>query len=157
MEKYFFNVENLEQLRCQYRKLLKKYHPDNAGGSEEITKAINSEYEKIFRMLKQGHDSATSDNKKSGHSPDRADMYDWENDRTLRQVLYKIMNFEGIEIEMVGQWMTSEIITEARGFIEKIMSIGLRNRFNLIIGYRNQQCILAHSGELGSPEWAVSL
>lgn len=105
MEKYFFNVENLEQLRCQYRKLLKKYHPDNAGGSEEITKAINSEYEKIFRMLKQGHDSETSDNKKSGNSPDRADMYDWENDRTLRQVLYKIMNFEGIEIEMVGQWI----------------------------------------------------
>ena len=46
MSKYFKNVETLEELRKQYRDLLKKYHPDN-GGSEEITKDINTEYEQL--------------------------------------------------------------------------------------------------------------
>ena len=52
--KYFKNVETLEQLRKQYRDLLKKYHPDN-GGSEEITKEINNEYEQLFKVLKNRH------------------------------------------------------------------------------------------------------
>ncbi len=36
MTRYFKSVESLEQLRKQYRDLLKKFHPDN-GGSEEIS------------------------------------------------------------------------------------------------------------------------
>ena len=39
-KRYFNNPETLEELRKQYKELLKKYHPDN-GGSEEVTKAIN--------------------------------------------------------------------------------------------------------------------
>ena len=30
-------------------------------------------------------------------------MYDWENDKALRDALEKIINFDGIEIEIVGQ------------------------------------------------------
>ena len=33
MSKYFKDVNTLEELRRQYRDLLKKYHPDNANGS----------------------------------------------------------------------------------------------------------------------------
>ena len=42
MNTYFKNVQTLDELRKQYKNLLKKYHPDN-GGSEEETKAINVE------------------------------------------------------------------------------------------------------------------
>ncbi len=35
--KYFTNVNTLEQLRRQYKELLKKYHPDNANGSTAAT------------------------------------------------------------------------------------------------------------------------
>ena len=38
MNKYFKDVNTLEELRKQYKNLLKKYHPDN-GGSEEIGRA----------------------------------------------------------------------------------------------------------------------
>ena len=31
--KYFNNVNTLEELRKQYKELLKKYHPDNPNGS----------------------------------------------------------------------------------------------------------------------------
>ena len=68
MKAYFNNVQTLDELRKQYRDLLKRYHPDN-GGSEEETKAINVEYERLFKLLKNNHDSrqhnAESGNKTS--------------------------------------------------------------------------------------------
>ena len=45
MKTYFKDVQTLEELRKQYKVLLKKYHPDNGNGSEEITKAINMKYD----------------------------------------------------------------------------------------------------------------
>ena len=100
---YFKNIETLEQLRKAYRDLLKKYHPDN-GGSEEITKAINSEYEQLFKVLKNRHESKTSsaepDNKKASNN-----KYDFEADAKLREMLQKIINFEGITIEICGSWI----------------------------------------------------
>lgn len=100
-------MESLEQLRKQYRDLLKKYHPDN-GGSEDITKAINTEYDKLFKVLKDKHESRSADN--SGNANTKTsdysqNMYDWENDKALRDVLQKIINFDGIEIEIAGQWI----------------------------------------------------
>lgn len=107
MAGYFKNVESLEQLRKQYRDLLKKYHPDN-GGSEDITKAINTEYDQLFKILKNKHESKSTDD--SGNANAKAsdynqNMYDWENDKALREVLQKIINFDGIEIEIAGQWI----------------------------------------------------
>ena len=40
MNTYFKNVQTLDELRKQYRDLLKKYHPDNGNGSEEITGSV---------------------------------------------------------------------------------------------------------------------
>lgn len=52
MNRYFSGVDTLEQLRRQYKELLKKYHPDNAGGSTEATQEINAEYDRLFKVLK---------------------------------------------------------------------------------------------------------
>ena len=51
MNTYFKNVQTLDELRKQYKDILKRYHPDN-GGSEDITKAINVEQEKLFKNIK---------------------------------------------------------------------------------------------------------
>ena len=107
MGRYFINVETLEQLRRQYKELLKKFHPDN-GGSEEITKAINVEYDKLFKVLKDRHENKSADGQNgtdSTKSAYSANMYDWENDKALREMLQKIVNFSGIEIEIAGQWI----------------------------------------------------
>jgi len=53
MYKYFEDVKSIEELRQRYRKLLKKYHPDNEGGSIEITQAINAEYDSLFDILSE--------------------------------------------------------------------------------------------------------
>ena len=107
MARYFSNVSSLEQLRKQYRDLLKQYHPDNVNGSTEACQEINAEYDKLFKVLKDKHENKSADS--SGSSDAKADynqnIYDWENDKALREVLQKIINFDGIEIEVVGQWI----------------------------------------------------
>ncbi len=106
MSIYFKDVNTLEELRRQYRDLLKKYHPDNANGSTQATQEINAEYDKLFKVLKNRHESKSADNKESNTKTDfNANMYDWENDKALRETLQKIINFNGIEITICGQWL----------------------------------------------------
>lgn len=105
MAKYFKNISTLEELRKQYRDLLKKYHPDNADGSTETCQEINAEYDKLFKMLKDRHESKSEDNSNTKQSEYNQNMYDWENDKALREVLEKIINFNGIDIEIAGQWI----------------------------------------------------
>lgn len=101
---YFKNVETLEELRKQYKELLKKYHPDNPSGSTEATQAINAEYDKLFKVLKDRHES-----KQTNTDGAKADFnnykYDFEADEKLREVLQKIISFANINIEIVGCWL----------------------------------------------------
>lgn len=106
--KYFKDVNTLEQLRRQYKELLKKYHPDNPLGSTTATQEINSEYDRLFKVLKDKHESTshkTADSTTNTKSNYNANIYDWENDKALREVLQQIINFDGIEIEIVGAWI----------------------------------------------------
>ena len=60
---YFKNVNTLEELRRQYRDLLKKHHSDNANGSTQATQEINAEYDRLFKLLKDRHKSKSADSK----------------------------------------------------------------------------------------------
>lgn len=51
MYKWFAEVTTIEELRKRYRELLKQYHPDNDGGSVEVTQEINAEYDRLFAIL----------------------------------------------------------------------------------------------------------
>ena len=98
---YFKNIETLEQLRKAYKDLLKKYHPDN-GGSEEIMKAINVEYEQLFKLLKNRHES-----KATGTESNTSENVKWnfEEDEKIRYVLNKIIHFSDITCEICGTWI----------------------------------------------------
>lgn len=102
MKMYFNNIKTLEELRKQYKELLKKFHPDNPDGSTEATQAINAEYDSLFKVLKDRHDS----NKEDGNRTAYDDMkYDFAEDEKLREVLQKIISFVGINIEIIGSWI----------------------------------------------------
>lgn len=106
MNKYFKDVNTLEELRRQYRDLLKKYHPDNANGSTEATQEINMEYDRLFKVLKDRHESKSANNKEGSAKTDFNNMkYDFTEDAKLREVLQQIITFEGINIEIVGCWI----------------------------------------------------
>lgn len=100
MNIYFKEVNTLEELRKQYKELLKKFHPDN-GGDVVIMQEINSEYDKLFKMLKDKHERDTT----AEQTDYSQNMYNWENDKVLRDVLEKIISFSGIEILICGQWI----------------------------------------------------
>lgn len=106
MKTYFSNVQTLDELRKQYRDLLKKYHPDN-GGSEEETKAINIEYERLFKILKDKHtrQQDTTDGNTNNKSSFDNMRYNFEEDELLREMLQKVIHFSDITIEIIGNWI----------------------------------------------------
>ena len=105
MARYFKNVNTLEQLRKQYKDLLKKHHPDNGGNLSDMQE-INSEYDRLFKVLKDRHESKATDNKENNAKTDFNNMkYDFSEDAKLREVLQQIITFDGINIEIVGCWI----------------------------------------------------
>ena len=125
MAKYFSNVNTLEELRKQYRDLLKKYHPDNVNGSTEATQEINAEYDRLFKMLKDRHESKATDGSQGNDKSDYNNMkYDFSEDAKLREVLQKIINFDGINIEIVGCWIWVDGNTY--GYKDALKEIGFK-------------------------------
>lgn len=101
---YFKNIQTLEELRKQYKELLKKHHPDN-GGSEEAMKSINVEYEQLFKVLKDKHESKTTRTDSDSKTSYDNMKYNFEEDELLREMLQKVIHFSDITIEVVGAWL----------------------------------------------------
>ena len=102
MSIYFKDVNTLEELRRQYRDLLKKYHPDNKDGSTQATQEINAEYDRLFKVLKDRHEKST-DNKGNNTKTDFNNMkYDFSEDELLRDMLQKVIHLSDITIEIIG-------------------------------------------------------
>lgn len=59
MSKYFKSITSYEELKNQYRELLKKFHPDNNGGDLEAMKEINVEYDALFPIWKNRRETET--------------------------------------------------------------------------------------------------
>lgn len=86
---YFSNINTIDELKKTYRQLAFKHHPDR-GGDTEIMKAINAEYESLFKKL--------NINNGSGESK-------YNLDDGFREMINKIINLEGLEIEICGLWV----------------------------------------------------
>ena len=104
MNKYFDNISTLEELRKQYKELLKLHHPDN-GGILEIMQEINAEYDRMFKILKNQHENNFYSNRASTNTEYNNMKYDFAEDEKLREMLNKIIHFDGIDIELVGAWI----------------------------------------------------
>ena len=92
--KYFTGIKTIEELRQRYRELLKKYHPDNEGGSVEITQEINAEYDLLFSIL--------SEEKQTDKESTNYD-YQAEND-AFKSVINKIIHINS-DVEIIGSWI----------------------------------------------------
>ena len=97
---FFNNVASLEELKKQYKKLAFKHHPDR-GGETEVMQKINSEYD---FLLKQIIANASSD--------DYSDSKTWkskeahtEAEQRMKDALDKIINLDGLVIEIIGTWL----------------------------------------------------
>lgn len=93
MNKWFEGVKTVDELRKQYRELLKKYHPDNEDGSVEIAQEINAQYDCLFAILSKENKS------------DESTTYDDKaENEAFKAVLNQIINYN-MEIELIGSWI----------------------------------------------------
>ena len=93
MAKYFKSVKSYEDLKNQYKKLLKANHPDN-GGNVETMKEINVEYDALFTVWKNKKEVETGEEIKETADSTRSQfytMFGWEGsnhdwNRSLKEV-----------------------------------------------------------------------
>lgn len=86
-------IKELDDLKKQYFKLAKKYHPD-AGGTTIQFQELSAEYEKLLNNLLRG----SSLNKEQQEN-------EIVIDQTIREIINQLINIEGINVELVGKWL----------------------------------------------------
>ncbi len=91
--KWFHEVNNMDELRGQFKKLLLKHHPDN-GGSVSDMQEINAEYDLLFDHLK-------AENKSDGQS---YTFDENEENQEFKDVINFIIGYQ-IKIEIIGSWV----------------------------------------------------
>lgn len=83
MSKYFKNVKSFDDLKKQFKTLLKINHPDN-GGDAEAMKEINVEYDALFSVWKNREEVTTGETIKETADSTRTKFYTefgWEGSR----------------------------------------------------------------------------
>lgn len=96
--KFFKECNSIEELKKEYRKLCWKYHPDN-GGTNELMAEVNKQYDDIFNQLKEVKNQQAKDD-----STGRTRCMH-ETSEEFRKILFQIINLEGIEVELCGNWI----------------------------------------------------
>ena len=87
----FNNINSIEELKKEYKRLALKMHPDMGGNAEEFKKMKN-EYERLFEILKNKK-TATQNAEKT------------ETPQEFQEIIDKLIFFDGITIEIIGSWI----------------------------------------------------
>ena len=98
--KWFTNVHTVEELRKQYRQLMKKHHPD-VGGNTEDAKQINAEYERLFAILsrQEAQEWPQGEQEYKDTTEDKA-----AEDKAIRAVLDALAGIDA-DVEIIGAWV----------------------------------------------------
>lgn len=95
--KYFKGCHCLQELKKEYRNLLKKHHPDN-GGDLATMQEINAEYAKLERILPDIElDENQTEETKETNTADISPV--------LQAVMNRLSTIPGIEVEICGTWI----------------------------------------------------
>lgn len=105
---FFQTVHTAEELKRQFRHLVKRYHPDMGGNAEDM-KEINREYEQLLRRIGNVHEGKDGKIWEDKQGPkDRYSCDISELDDGFREVVLDVMKMTGIEILLVGSWIWLE-------------------------------------------------
>lgn len=98
--KYFVNCKCSEDLKEEYRRLCKEFHPDVSGRdtTAEMQK-INAEYDLMFGRLKNIRRST-----KNPGETYTASQETTETPEEFREIISKIIHLD-VEIEIIGSWI----------------------------------------------------
>ncbi len=96
MNNYFKDCQTIQEVKKLYRDLALKLHPDR-GGNTAAMQDLNAQYEAIlsnpfFRFRKESEERATEESNRSEFIK-------------YRDIINQIINFEGLVIEIIGDWI----------------------------------------------------
>ena len=92
---------------------------------QRLVEKVYAEYDRLFKMLKDRHESKSADGSQDSNKAEYNNMkYDFSEDAKLREVLQKIINFDGINIEFVGCWIWVDGNTY--GYKDALKEIGFK-------------------------------
>lgn len=91
---FFEGIKTREELKKAYKRLCMEHHPDH-GGDEATMKAINAEFERVFKTLRDvQHAKAEAAADEDEEIP--ADFMD---------IVSKLTVIEDVDVEIVGTWV----------------------------------------------------
>ena len=97
--KYFETCLNIEELKREYKKLALQFHPDRPSGDLEQMKIINNLYEFYFNRLKNIHENIKTGENTTSKTESKETAYEF------MEIINQLINFEGIEIKVIGTWI----------------------------------------------------
>lgn len=86
-------INSLDDLKKQYFKLAKKYHPD-AGGTTSQFQQLQKQYDELMKKILRGSSLSSEEQKNE-------EILDVE----IRNVIDQLITLEGINIEVIGKWL----------------------------------------------------
>lgn len=101
--KYFSGVNNIEDAKALYRRLVMKWHPDLSHDPDatRIIAEINTEWEKVFAALKDVHKRSDG----STYTETREDKKSAETAGEFAEIIAQLVKLDGITVELVGSWV----------------------------------------------------
>lgn len=90
---YFKDCKTLDELKAQYRRLAMLHHPDR-GGDLDTMKAINAEHDRLFEILKAGHNATADEYHQTTETAEE-----------FRDIIEVLLRLEGLTVELCGSWL----------------------------------------------------
>lgn len=100
--KYFRGCNSLQELKKEYKKLLKINHPDN-GGDLVTMQEINAEYAKLEKSLPDIELDESQDARETRET--RQNYTSADISPVLQAVMNRLSTIPGIEVEICGTWI----------------------------------------------------
>ena len=121
----WFKATNLDELKKEYKALVRKYHPDLTGGTTETEMAeINAEFDWL-------HDTLPAVNAKGESYQPRADARGVAAE--YRAAILAALRCEGVNVELCGSWIWAT--GETRQHKDKLKAAGFRWSQNKLAWY----------------------
>jgi len=103
MIRKWFTAQTMEQLKAEYKTLIKQHHPD-LGGTEEAMAEINAEYDWLAEQLPM------TNSKGETYQPKPETR---EAPEAFRAAVMATLHMMGVEVELCGNWLWATGNTKA--------------------------------------------
>lgn len=99
MINYFSACNTLEDLKKEYQRLARIYHPDAGGPQADnaIMAEVNSQHDAVFVRLKEAHNRAAADSSTIRPTTETPEEF--------RAIIEALMKISGITVELCGSWL----------------------------------------------------